>query len=614
MRLQPAYKAPLEVSSNLPPALLFVALLLTGKPCLFGEHPDHAPLPDWWHGAQAPEVRVFGEQLAQDRNSAKKALGNLMLARHHDTLGNLPRAINFIDLALKAEMPDDYCTVLATYLRASLLGRRGRIRDQRLAINRYRLASEKIGGVPPGLQSPDMMLVYNLVATGNTEGAQRHLDSLDEPADSDQLAQRLFARAVLAAESNRDPKIAWKNLESAFEALGTSASLRTFALLNAASVFSARQFLPEQAEGFAKEAIKVRPEDTAFLPEAEIARFNLELCNWEKAAEWLARAQQAKMALRPNYRQEAIKDLKFAVADFYLATGHPREARLALEALEYDFFRPGYTTGSDAYYLCGLYLRRCLALDRELELAAACWMRGTMGAKARVLPHILCLQINFLRAKMQFRDTLLRRIVNATPGTDIAMLYYGPSWLLPAMREVLGKANFASLSERFRPEGVRHDVLKPLISVLLGSNLDSVPHEPTPLLLRNTILALSPSSVGTPARIFRYSPSAFLIVGRQLPVLAPDGMPVGGWLRRRDGGLAIQSETHGNPAIVRLQLNDSGGNILRSSETAWPQSVAGRLEVLNVAFATSVFPLTNQTITKIEGRAVQFPAMSPTDH
>jgi hypothetical protein len=561
-------------------------------------------LPKWWQDAQVPEVRELGEQLIGVDDAAQQALGNLMLARHQETLGNLPRALNHVDSSLEGE-PSELDRAMAAYLRASMLGRMGRFEEQEEALEIYSSALEALGQIPQGLENPGMMTVYRLAALGEPDAAGEKLGNLGPPADSDQFAERLFAEAVLASAGDRDPATAWREVEEAFKTLGGRSVAKNFLLLNAASIYAARSFMLEDAEGLANAAIAVRPPNTVFLPEAELARINLDLGRWDKAAEWLGRAQQAKMTLRPNYRQEAMKDLKFAVADFYLATGYPREARLVLEALENDFFRPGYTTGSEDYYLCGLYLRRCLALARELSLATDCWMRSTLGTKIRTLFPLLRLHFAHLRAKMQFRDRLVSRSRTANPGADLATLVYGPAWLLPAMAEVVGKSNFAALAEEFRPEGKRLEVLEPILLALSGKGGRQLP-ESAPKLLRTVNALLVEPSIQEASAVFQEAPSAFLLAGRPMPVTAAETLPVAGWLRRSEGGMPLGVEALPEGSSARLDLRSPEGTLLRSCQISWPDSIAGRLEKINLAAATSVFPLSEQTVKKIEGKALQF--------
>jgi hypothetical protein len=106
-----------------------------------------AALPDWWPDAQSPQVRELGEELSGHGDPAQQALGNLILARHQETLGHLARALNYVDRTL-AGKPDQTHRVLATYLRASMLGRMGRFEDQRQAIDDYASAVEAAGTAP----------------------------------------------------------------------------------------------------------------------------------------------------------------------------------------------------------------------------------------------------------------------------------------------------------------------------------------------------------------------------------------------------------------------------------------------------------------------------------
>ena len=561
-------------------------------------------LPKWWQDAQVPEVRALGEQLVDGNDAAQQALGNLMLARHQETLGNLPRALNHADLVLEGE-PSELDRAMAAYLRASMLGRMGRFDEQEDAIEIYAAVLENLGQSPVGLENPGMMSVYRLAAIGEADDAQTELGSLGPPADSDQFAERLFAEAVLASAADRDPAVAWREIEKAFKTLGGKSVAKNFLLLNAASIYASRSFMLEDAESLANAAIAVRPPNTVFLPEAELARINLDLGRWDKAAEWLRRAQQAKMTLRPNYRQEAMKDLKFAVADFYLATGYPREARMALEGLENDFFRSGYTVGSEDYYLCGLYLRRCLALDRELSLTIGCWVLSGLGDKIRTLFPLLRTQLSLLRSKMQFRDRLVARSRNASPGTDLAMLYYGPGWLLPAMAEVVGPRNFAALAEKFRPEGKRLEVLEPLLLALSGKK-GRAASQSAPQLLRSVSVLLVDPTPQEVSATYQQAPSAFLLAGRLMPISADDRIPVSGWLRRFKGGLALNAKAPPRASVARVDLRAPAGTLLRSCQTSWPDSAAGKLEKINLAVATSVFPLSEQTVKEIEGKALQF--------
>lgn len=563
-----------------------------------------AALPEWWQVAQSPEVRDLGEQLIRHKDPSQQALGNLMLARHQEVLGHLARALHYANRTIQGN-PDPSVRVLASYLRASMLGRMGRFKEQRAAIDHYTSALAASGQAGPRPEDPAMMRVFKLAAMGDTETARQKLENLGPASDSDQLSQRLFAEAVLASAAERDPQAAWTEIEEAIQTLGGRASARNFMLMNAASIYAGRLFNPEQAQGFAAEAIKVRPPDTVFLPEAELARLELDLCRWDQAAEWLGRAQQAKMTLRPNFRQEAIKDLKFAVADFYLATGYPREARMTLEGLEHDFFRPGYTTGSADYYLCGLYLRRYWALSRELSLATDCWIRSDLGTKLRTFLPLLRLQFSLVRAKMQFRDRLVSRSAAATAGTDLATLYYGPPWLLPAMAEAVGRRNFAALAEKFRPEGIRRDILEPLIQTLLGQDEITVPPAAPKLLRAMTTLLADPSAQGV-AAAYREAPSAFLLAGRAIPVSAPATLPVSGWIERADHGLGLSVDASAEGSSARVELRAPGGVALRSCQTTWPASAPGKLEKINLATATSLFPLDDQIVKKIEGKALQF--------
>ena len=565
---------------------------------------DSISLPKWWQDSQVPEVRELGEQLAAGNDVAQQALGNLMLARHQETLGNLPRALNHADLVLEGE-PSELDRAMAAYLRASMLGRMGRFDEQEDAIETYAATLENLGQSPVGLENPGMMSVYRLAAIGEADDAQTKLGSLAPPADSDQFAERLFAEAVLASAADRDPAVAWREIEKAFKTLGGKSVAKNFLLLNAASIYASRSFMLEDAESLANAAIAVRPPNTVFLPEAELARINLDLGRWDKAAEWLRRAQQAKMTLRPNYRQEAMKDLKFAVADFYLATGYPREARMALEGLENDFFRSGYTVGSEDYYLCGLYLRRCLALDRELSLTISCWVLSGLGDKIRTLFPLLRTQLSLLRSKMQFRDRLVARSRNASPGTDLAMLYYGPVWLLPAMAEVVGPRNFAALAEKFRPAGKRLEVLEPLLFALSGKKGREASQSAPQLLRSVSVLLVDPTPQEVSAT-YQQAPSAFLLAGRLMPISADDRIPVSGWLRRFKGGLALNAKAPPRASVARVDLRAPAGTLLRSCQTSWPDSAAGKLEKINLAVATSVFPLSEQTVKEIEGKALQF--------
>jgi hypothetical protein len=130
--------------------------------------------------------------------------------------------------------------------------------------------------------------------------------------------------------------------------------------------------------------------------------------------------------------------------------------------------------------------------------------------------------------------------------------------------------------------------------------------ESSPKLLRTVNILLVDASSQELVAAYEQAPSAFLLAGRPIPVSAVETLPVSGWLQRSDGGLALDAQALPEGSFARLDLRAPEGTLLRSCQTSWPDSVAGKIEKINLAAATSVFPLSEQTINKIEGKALQF--------
>ena len=545
--------------------------------------------PGWWQGAIDPAVRVQGSQYLE--NSETMAVGHLMLAKHYESIGQLPKALFHARQAANSPEATPSTKSLASYITAFNLGNMGRASEQKNAIEEYAKTSDPKLVSELYLRTPEMMEFYRLVATGEIVEAKAKLASFGEPKDTESFINFGLAKANIALLESRDASLSYAELDKILPSIrkpGQSIHTTKFFYAN-------RLFNLAEAEASLKKCFSGRSQTDCILSETDLARLSTAACDWAKAAEWLEKAQNAKMTLRPNYRQEAIKDLALAVADFYLATGHPDRALASLEKIEDDFFRPGYTTQPIEYFLAGLHLRKFLACDLQLRLLSAVWLGTGLSEKCKFSPSLGSLVWKRTTALMHFRQVFSERLRTAPPGADIAELCYAPPWLLPAMRHALGEAVFKKVCAERMPVGRRLEILGPLLD---GKSLPI--HPDTPLLLKASILAQSSRPLTDLVSAYQISPSSLLLNAHPLPISRVNfGLSLHGWLTSNSQG---------------LELNNSGGQITLSSSgttlktTPLPEAPnpGALLEKLSKALLSADFPVTDQIAKKIEGGAVSF--------
>ena len=368
-------------------------------------------------------------------------------------------------------------------------------------------------------------------------------------------------------------------------------------LYAAGAVYSERLFRTDEARSLLMECLKQQRSQTDYiLPETDLARLCISSGHWSDAVEWLEKAHNTKMTLRPNYRQEAIKHLALATADFYLATGHPDRALASLKKIQDDFLRPGYTTERLEYFLAGYHLRVFLASELQLRLLTAAWFGAGVPEKLRFTPGLTALAWQRTSARMQFRQNLSARLGKAPRGVDVAQLYFGPPWLLPAMRHAVGDATFQKICTERAPEGRRLEILSPL---LVGGGSKPI-HADTPQLLRATILAQRQFSDLVSA--YQSIPSSLLLSLRPLPVADTNmNFKPAGWMARVQDGFQIDA-SDGTVSI------SAAGRVLRSTARPEAKNSGALLEKLSKALLAADFPVTDQIAKKIEGGAVAFDA------
>ena len=555
--------------------------------------PDSTGWPEWWGNSIDPSVRIQGTEYL--RNLQTRAVGELMLARHYESSGQLAKALNHAGSAMEDSSDSPLAKALAAYVFASNLGSMGRLADQKTAIEKYSAVEKTATSSGVGLQSSGMMEFYRLSASGNITAAKAKLASLGAPKDTDSLIETGFAKANLAAMENRDPSLAYAELEKILPQLSGGKKRGMVRLYAAGAVYSERLFKTDEARSLLMECLKQQRSQTDYiLPETDLARLCISSGQWSDAVDWLEKAHNAKMTLRPNYRQEAIKHLALVTADFYLATGHPDRALASLEKIQDDFLRPGYTTERLEYFLAGYHLRVFLASDLQLRLLTAAWLGAGITEKLRFTAGLAALAWQRTSARMQFRQNLSARLGKAPPGVDIAQLYFGPPWLLPAMRRAVGDAAFQKICAERMPEGRRLEILAPLLS---GGGSKPI-HTDTPQLLRATILAQRQLTELIAA--FQISPSALLLVSRPLPVSRTNlGIGLNGWITSVPEGLQI----HNASGLVTLSAN---GTTLKTTPLPESKNPGALLEKLSQTLLEADFPVTEQIAKKIEGAAVAF--------
>jgi len=554
--------------------------------------PNSTGWPGWWGNSIDPSVRIQGSEYI--RNPETRAVGELMLARHYESSGQLAKALYHAGISMEDSSDSPLAKALAAYVFASNLGSMGRLADQKMAIEKYAAVEKTATSSGMGLQSSGMMEFYRLSASGNITAAKAKLASLGDPKDTESLIETGFAKANLAAMEHRDPSLAYAELEKILPQLSGGKKRGIIRLYAAGAVYSERLFRTEEARSLLLECLKQQRSQTDYiLPETDLARLCISAGQWSDAVEWLEKAHNVKMTLRPNYRQEAIKHLALATADFYLATGHPDRALASLEKIKDDFLRPGYTTERLEYFLAGYHLRVFLASDLQFRLLTAAWLGAGVPEKLRFAPGLAALAWQRTSTRMQFRQNLSARLANAPPGVDIAQLYFGPPWLLPAMRHALGDAAFQKICSERMPEGRRLEILAPL----LGGESKSI-YSDTPLLLRATILAQRMPADSASA--YRMAPSSLLLSLRPLPVSRTNlGIGLHGWLASNPEGF----ELNNIDGQVILSANGTNLKSIPLPDTPNPSAL---LEKLSKALLAADFPVTDQIAKKIEGGAVAF--------
>lgn len=548
--------------------------------------------PGWWQNAIDPVVRNQGSEYLGKPETL--AVGHVMLAKHYESVGQLSKALYHARQAVISPDATTATKSLATYIIAFNLGNMGRRKEQKIAIEEYAKVADPKLVSELYLTTPEMMEFYRLSASGEIAEAKAKLSSFGEAKDTETYINFGLAKANLASLESRDASLSNAELDKILPSIrkpGQSIHVAKFFYAN-------RLFNRDETEASLKKCFAGRTQTDYILPETDLARLSIAACEWSKAAEWLEKAQNAKMTLRPNYRQEATKDLVLAVADFYLATGHPDRALASLEKIEDNFFRPGYTTQPIEYFLAGFHLRKFLACDLQLRLLSAVWLGTGLVEKCKFSPSLASLAFKRTTALMRFRQNFSERLRMAPPGADIAELCYAPPWLLPAMRHGLGEAVFKKVCVERMPEGRRLEILGPL----LGGNPAPPIHQDTPLLLKAAILAEPSRQFTDLVSACRISPSSLLLNSRPLPFSRTNlGIGLHGWLDLNPEGFEL------NNIDGQVTLSSNGIN-LKTIPLPEAPNPGALLEKLSKALLAADFPVTDQIAKKIEGGAVAFDA------
>lgn len=524
-----------------------------------------------------------------------------MLASFHGAQGDFPRQLRHLDRFFEKDPKDPVLLCLGWHEKVRALTSLGRMKGRAEAVEEYGRRYSPEVAASAGLQYPKAMAVWLLIDSGKYEAADRLLGEIaasgEASADPSLAAASGLAKAEIEFRAHRDPKKPKAALLRLMDPgqLGPQRFLSDPGLLVAAVICEERLFRAEEAIALIRETKGADERPSAVVPQAELARNELLLCHWDKAAEDLSKARKIVMTYPSWIRAEAAKNLDFAVADYCLAAGHPAEALVILQRLDTDFLRPGFSTESEEYFRGGLHLRIRMACDRVLGLQMACISHAPPWDVLRSLPGLVALSLQRWKSEVLFRDALFTTARTAYPGRDLGTIVFAPAWMIPEMRVILGKAAFGSLAARFAPEGRRLEILSPLID---GKG---APVQGTPPLLGAVILAAGDEVSGR-IRAWQSCRSSPLIAGKSLPVAqSPTGLPVCGWMaRHRDGlNLSVQESVTGSATISLVQ----GSDALRVS-VQWPPSIEGKIESFNHALLNADPHWNSERLMMIEGRNI----------
>jgi len=516
-----------------------------------------------------------GEKLAATEE--RRAEGELILARFYGVQGDLPREMLHLNRFFQCETKEPNLLCLGWHEKATVLRQLGEDSPRKTAIDGYSRYYNHEFAIRAGIESPKVMEAWRLIDKGDYTSSSSIVDGLakadEAKTDASMLASLGLLRSEIEGRQHRDPKYTKDALLKLMDPdqIGPEKFLADPNLVVAAVVSMERLFQPDDAIELIAAASQGRKIIAPVIPETEMARNELMLCRWDEAAYYLAKAQKILLTYPPGIRQEAGKNLDFAVADYYLATGHPNEALPVLERLRTDFLRPGFTTEHDSYYLAGLHLRLRMASDRILRLQLASLRHAGLATSTKALPGVARLAWIRESSEILFRQALATCIAEADPGRDIGTLVFVPPWMLPEMRNILGAGTFNGLFTKFQPEGRRLGILQ---SLLQGAT----PSKDTPPLLKALSLALEKNTVRK-IEAWGITHSATLLTGSDLPVsLMPDQCPPCGWIRFNPSGIVtkIASTSPEGGTLVVIS-----GNQVTLPPVKWPSTAAGRIETLN---------------------------------
>jgi hypothetical protein len=540
-----------------------------------------ATIPGWWADTGKPSTRIEGEKLAS--TPAREAEGELMQARYYAVQGDLPRELRHLRRFFSHDPKDPVLLCLGWHEQAAVSRQLGAFVDAEEAISGYGRSYNHDVAVQAGLESPKVLEAWRLIDKGrmtDADGVINNLANTDQAKTDDSIIAALgLLRCEMEGRTHRDPKSSKEALLKLMDEnqLGPDKFLSDPNLVVAAVVIEERLFQPDQALQLISAASrKSRSEGreivAAVIPETEMARNAIMQCRWDDASSYLAKAQKILLTYPPGIRQEAGKNLEFAVADYYLATGHPNEALVVLERLQTDFLRPGFTTQRNSYYLAGLHLRIRMASDRILRLQMALVTHAPLPLAAKALPDLGRLSWHRFLSGILFRENLTECIKGADRGCDIGTLIFVPAWMLPEMENILGKGTFGSLFSQFRPEGRRLNVLQPLLT-----RVGHLPQD-TPVLLRSLFLARG-ENISDRVRAWETNASATLLAGTELPLSKlPDQIPACGWTTPDQTGLSIGFQPMPSNKMS-LSIKVKGEQ--KVLESGWPETLPGKIEQLN---------------------------------
>jgi hypothetical protein len=556
-----------------------------------------AEIPGWWayDFSVKPQARIEGETKSASIDHA--AEGELELARYYGIQGDLPRQVLHLRRFFRLSSTDTTLLCLGWASMADALRAMGSVDGRDNAVREYTKYYSPDLGLSAGVLPPSVLGIWLQIDKGNLKGAARDAEALnrsvESKADPCMLPALGAASVEIAFRESRDTEHPKTVLLDLMQRLGSQSFLNDPSMVVSAVLCDERLFHPLEALQLIDASKSSTSACSPVIPEAELARNELLLCHWEEAARDLSQAHKILSTYPPGVREEARKNLDFAVADYCFSTGHPREALSILERLCIDPLRPGFTTEGEAYYQGGLFLRISMASDRILKLESATVLRAGYRKAFLAIPDLMKLFWTKLKSDLLFREALFSCMRSAYPGKDIGTLVFAPPWLIPEMRNILGNSTFNSVTKSFAPIGRRAQVLDPLLS-----GIGDQPEDTPPLM--HALFLASRSDFSKRLLAWSLCPSSTFLAGTRLPVSSlPEELKPKGWLVNDLEGL-VCSVSSKNGANAQLQVQN--GQTKRNILTPWPETTPGQFEAINEALINSDPGWNDHRVLSIEGK------------